>query len=404
MTPGAERFLREESWKIERVINWVRVAVWSLVCGAIVIGSALRGEPIHGGVVFGFVYGIAAAVVGFLWLRHRYHDLVPYVGLTCDIVVLAVIADHTHLTMRAAGDPAALRQLRDVLPAMMLLMSTNALRFSWKVTVWASLCSIAAYVSLIVRHDPSTGAVMLMVHVFHFALLGVVLGVAGQKLRSVIHRMKERDAFARFLPEPVVEQLSRDPSALALGGKSQRATVLFTDIRSFTSLSEKMAPEDVVAFLNAYFAEMVDEVFDCEGVLDKFIGDGICAVFGPPFSGEDQAQRAVQCARGMLTRLEAFNRMRTAAGQSPISIGIGIHTGPLVAGNIGSPRRLEYTHIGDTVNTASRIEAMTKVLDTPLLVSESTYREMNIRPADLVSMGQQALRGREPIEVYGLGT
>jgi adenylate cyclase len=160
---------------------------------------------------------------------------------------------------------------------------------------------------------------------------------------------------------------------VALGGESLRVTVLFTDIRSFTSISEKMDPQHLVGLLNEYFTEMVGIVMDEGGVVDKYIGDAIMAVFGAPVPKPDDAANAVRAAVRMRRALATLNQRLVARGAPPLRTGIGIHTGEVVAGNIGSERRMEYTVIGDAVNLASRLESSTKELGVNVLVSEDTY-------------------------------
>ncbi len=397
---GADELLLEEAWRSERLINAVRAVVWITICSGILIANAVRGT-FYAGVAAGLFYGVAAAVVGLTWLRRVYHPMIPYVGSALDIGVLAIIADRTHVFLLENAPAMATQQLHDMVAALLLLLGSNALRFSWRVTAFSTLCAVTATIVLFRIHLRDTGMVSMGVNLVQVVTLGAILGYAARKLHRIIHRVKERDAFARFLPEPVVAQLTRDPTALALGGVKQESTVLFADIRGFTTLAEELEPEDVVSLLNEYFAEMVDEVFENEGILDKFIGDGIVAVFGPPLAERDQAERAVRCARGMLRRLGGLNATRTARGAPALAIGIGIHTGPLVAGNIGSPRRLEYTHIGDTVNTASRVEGMTKALDRAVLVSATT-RERLAEGTALESLGEHPIRGRRGLELFAL--
>ena len=162
---------------------------------------------------------------------------------------------------------------------------------------------------------------------------------------------------------------------LDLGGEAKRVTILFSDIRGFTTMAETMTPEQVVTFLNAYFSEMVDAVLDQGGMLDKFLGDGLMAVFGSFGDQPDHARRAVVAALRMKALLAKINGERAIAGKPPVAIGIGIHTDEVIVGSIGSKQRLEFTHIGDGVNTASRVQALNKDYHTTILVTGATYDE-----------------------------
>jgi class 3 adenylate cyclase len=158
-----------------------------------------------------------------------------------------------------------------------------------------------------------------------------------------------------------------------LGGERRNLTILISDIRNFTTMSESLPPEEVVSVLNCYFTEMVDAVFAHSGILDKFLGDGLLAVFGALEESADHARRAVLTALRMTELLAKINDERAKTGKPPLAIGIGIHTDDVVIGNIGSRRRLEYTVIGDGVNTCSRIESLNKEFGTTILITESTY-------------------------------
>jgi adenylate cyclase len=183
---------------------------------------------------------------------------------------------------------------------------------------------------------------------------------------------KVRQMFQKYVPKDVVAKALEMKEGGSLSSK-QVATVLFSDIRSFTSISEKMEPEHVVRFLNDYMQRMVEIVFDCGGIVDKFIGDAVMAVFGAPLVKPDDATRAVQCAIRMMDELENFNADQTKKGDVNINIGVGLHTGPLLAGNIGSDRKMEYTVIGDTVNIASRVQDLNKEFKTNIIITQGTY-------------------------------
>jgi adenylate cyclase len=159
-------------------------------------------------------------------------------------------------------------------------------------------------------------------------------------------------------------------------GSKENLTVLFSDIRGFTSISEKLEAEKVVELLNAYLSEMVDVIFEHEGTLDKFIGDAIMAFWGAPLKVSDHGLRAVRAALDMRRHLEAFNQRLDAKGDIRLEIGIGINSGQVILGNIGSEKKLDYTVIGDNVNLASRMEGLTKEYGSSILITESTYEEV----------------------------
>jgi adenylate cyclase len=200
------------------------------------------------------------------------------------------------------------------------------------------------------------------------------------------------------VPEHVVDDvLERTDEDLRLGGSRGVGTVMFTDIREFTAFAETTQPDRVIDLLNEYFGEMIDAIFDHGGTLVGYWGDGILAVFGAPIPLDDHADRALAAAREMLAvRLPRFNRrVRERTLGSGFEMGIGLNSGPFMSGNVGSARRLEYTVYGDTVNTASRIEGMTKTTRQSVLISDSTRRALLRPPSDLVYVGEFDVRGKQ---------
>ena len=197
-----------------------------------------------------------------------------------------------------------------------------------------------------------------------------------------------RANYSRFMPEYVVKQLLENPDSFRLGGINQKITVLFADIRGFTAISEKENPEKIVGLLNRYFSAMSETIFAHGGTLDKYIGDGLMALFGAPQATPNDAKNAVRTAVAMQQRLTTLNRELEFEGFSPVQIGIGLHTGEATIGYIGSEQRSEYTAIGDTVNLASRIERNTA--GGEILISDTTAQESG-NLFDLI--------GREPLSV-----
>jgi adenylate cyclase len=213
-------------------------------------------------------------------------------------------------------------------------------------------------------------------------------------LREELARAKYR----RFMPPHVVDEILASPDTLSLGGTNSFITALFSDIRGFTSMSERLTPQDVVQILNEYFADMTPIVFEHQGLLDKFMGDGLMALFGVPYAREDAASNAVIAAIEMQRRMVRVNEDLTALGLSEIAIGIGINTGTATVGYIGSRDRTDYTAIGDTVNLAARLEKQAGA--GQIIISRFTFealsREFPVRPCDQIRVKGKA----EPVQIY----
>ncbi len=218
-------------------------------------------------------------------------------------------------------------------------------------------------------------------------------------IEDISNEKRVKSTMARYMDPGLAEKLL-DAGSEILGGQTSEATVLFSDIRGFTTLTEELGAQGTVSLLNDYFSVMVDCISQEGGMLDKFIGDAIMAIFGTPFAHEDDADRAMRTAINMLRSLEAFNAERVGYGLKPIDIGIGLNTDKVVSGNIGSPKRMDYTVIGDGVNLAARLESACKQYGAKLLISEytlgqvkSTYRTREVDK--LVVKGKT-----EPVGVY----
>jgi len=198
-------------------------------------------------------------------------------------------------------------------------------------------------------------------------LLRARVGASLEKKRL---RDRQRELFRKFATAEVAEELLT--SGLALGGKHVEASVMFSDIRKFTSLTETLSPADTIELLNSYYTLMFDAIGGQGGIVNQMLGDGLMAIFGAPLPRPDHRQRAVGAALEMQELVAGFNRDQAARGGAEIRIGIGIASGPLVAGFTGTEQRVTYTCVGDTVNLAAHLEAHTKVLGKPILIDENT--------------------------------
>lgn len=208
----------------------------------------------------------------------------------------------------------------------------------------------------------------------------------------------ERRALERFLSPSVVDRILADPGGLRLGGENQTATILFCDLRDFTRLAEKTAPEELVERLNEFFSEMTEVVFSNSGTLDKYLGDGMMALFGAPLPRPDDAKRAVTTAIEMQLALARLNGAWEARGLEPMEMGIGISTGEVTAGNVGSAQRMDYTVIGDAVNVAARL--CSSAASGQILASEATFRSVDESFASNARAPISIKGHAAPVEVY----
>lgn len=220
------------------------------------------------------------------------------------------------------------------------------------------------------------------------------IGFLARSFNEMVGGLEEREKIRDVMDKVVSPEIAHEllQRGVSLGGEVREVSVLFADIRGFTSLSEGLPPAALIRLLNAYFGRMSRVIEGEKGVIDKYIGDEVMALFGTPLLLEDHAVHAVAAGVGMLKELSRFN---AEEGQRlPLRIGIGIATGPVIAGNVGSPERLNYTVLGDTVNVASRLQGLTKEYGVPLLLSGSTYAQVSaVFPCRL--LGKVAVRGRQ---------
>lgn len=216
-------------------------------------------------------------------------------------------------------------------------------------------------------------------------------------------KQKLRGAFQQYVSPSIVEEITQHPEKLKLGGDKKTLTVFFSDIRGFTTLSEKLTPEELVAFLNDYLSQMTDLVLENKGLVDKYIGDAIMAFWGAPIEDKDHAIDACKTAIAMKKKMKVIADDFKKKGRPEIKIGMGINSGDMVVGNMGSNKRFDYTVIGDNVNLASRLEGLTKQYHVGVLISESTQKLIEGKGFATRALDMVAVKGKtKPIKLYEL--
>ncbi len=219
-----------------------------------------------------------------------------------------------------------------------------------------------------------------------------------QMLEGLQERDRMRHSLGRIMDPKIADILIKENPKV--GGRQRQATILFCDIRNYTPLCEQLSAEELQEFLNEYWKDTVEIIMEQEGTIDKFHGDGVCVVFGAPILHDDDSLRAVRTAWRLVQNVELINKRREAQRKIPIQVGIGIHMGEVIAGHIGSERRMDYTVVGDAVNVAARIEELNKKFGTKILISDNVYEQVepNVRVKTLTLAH---LRGhKRPILVH----
>jgi adenylate cyclase len=264
----------------------------------------------------------------------------------------------------------------------------------------AGVLALAAGLVAWVTHQVSAGLWVAAVTPLLAAALALFGGVAWRYLVEDRAKREVRRLFGRYVSDDIIEQLMSNPALAGLGGERRDMTVLFSDIRGFTAATERGEPDEVVAQLNEYFGEMVPVLFRHRGTLDKFVGDMVMGLFGAPLPDPDHADHAVAAALEMTRTLDALNRRWQADGKAAVDIGIGINSGDMIAGNIGSAAIMSYTVIGDAVNLASRLESLNKQYGTRVIISEATRARLTI-PVSVRPIGDVMVKGRtQPVLIH----
>jgi adenylate cyclase len=316
-----------------------------------------------------------------------------------------------YLQMRAMGPTQALAFEVPLIYFIFIILST--LRLDFSLSTFTGFVAAAQLFAMAMFYRPAQfadePALDLAFHIVRCVIIlvcGMLAGAVGMQLRrqfeasiaAATARDRITNLFGQHVSPQVVERLITEGASTA--SDIRRVAVMFVDFRSFTAGARSRSPQDVVERLDGAFAVLVEILDRHGGIVNKFLGDGFLALFGAPFETAGSANHAVEAAREMLAAMERVNH----ASSWPLRIGIGIHFGEVVAGNIGSPRRKEYTVIGDTVNFAARLEALNKEFNSQLLVSATVREALGEDGTDAVSLGEVAIRGYDrPMTVWQLG-
>jgi adenylate cyclase len=375
-TSEFEKLRRSHETKNERLINLVRALALLAAFGFNWLTYWGTWAPLRSPksliILFASLLVASCGLEVFLRLEVGYHPWRKYLLCLAEISFAALgfmLVQGTLPTLYLAFAPTAVYAVLIVLAG---------LRYSTSAVILAGVLAGVAHVALLtlVSNSDWRGPAMII----HLVITAAVTTGVAYNVASLIRIHQQsflQEQLKRFLPPELMIAVARDPSILNLKTERRVATVLFTDIRGFTRISEHLPPEKVVEFLNGFLDEMTQAIMDHGGMLDKYIGDAVLGVFGIVQHVDNHAERALQTAIDMSQRLIRLNDGLQAVGLPMLSIGIGLHTGELLVGSIGSVRRLDYTVIGDTVNLASRIEGLTRSYPVEILLSDETRQAVS---------------------------
>jgi class 3 adenylate cyclase len=411
-----QEFLEQREIATEARIHIFRITIHAISTFIAVLARLVMGTELdlmfYGVMISLPVMIIMDAAVLRANSAKTYRSWVKYIVSLTDILFLSMMLILIRIMIPREFYPLAVHV--PAFTASFFIIALSGFRFDRNLTFFNGLTVFLLTIAVMIW-DILTVNPFIPLWIFsYFTVLSIVLASVfltsfiSNYARSIIEenykRLEEKlyvtGVFGRYVSAEVAEKaLSGE---LELGGEEKIISVLFCDIRNFTSFSEKTSPAEIVALLNRFFSLMTPAVFEQEGIVDKMIGDCLMALFGAPIHMEDFRLRAVRAAMKIRERLVRLNAELTASGKPEISIGIGISTGPAIVGNIGSSERMEFTAIGDTVNTASRIEGLCKHFGRALLVDEQTRKGIG-EEYSLVPMDPVEVKGKkDKIQVYAV--
>jgi len=411
----------QEEARAERLANLIRL-VYTLIW-LVAVSPSADIHPLSanvGNIGGGLLWLLFAVIYQFYLLKRPYKPVLKYMSTTVDILMTTGMLFTYHYSM---GYSASLKA-----PPFMnylLTLALAAIRFNASLPIYGGMLAIVSYLALfgyllVTQHvefglpldlftTPKISLVYQIYRVFYLATGALLVFILVRNIQRLVHlrvrevekvlfekaeREKTKSLFERYFSPDIASYLTDNPQDI--GGRTHRVTMLITDLRDFTAISEMLGPAGSVNLLNKVFESLVEIVFEYKGTLDKFTGDGMLVVFGVPKSQSDDAFRAIMAARKMVEKVRDLDMGIN------LNIGIAIHTGNVIFGNIGSTQRMELTVIGDTVNTVSRIEELNKELGTDIIISETTYEEVRY-DVQAHKLPSRKLRGKsEEIQLYTL--
>ena len=417
-----QTLLRHAELDAERISAIIRLVVF-LALALVIISNLDARRASNGAEIAVASYGLGAVVGLFLAWRRTFHPAIPYLFVTFDVILVVVqILLLSRLMGMQSTSPFALPAAAMI---FVILIHASMRYRPWLIVYAAVLFIISIELGSFVlganqqsmmrgmaSMDPDNMTGMLNYQVLPLTLIALaafILFVISRRttglLLTSLQHVNRMTRLSRYFSPNLAARLAEGDDDQILAGRRQPAAVLFVDIRGFTALGETMAPDELGAFLSEYRTRLTQPVFSHGGTVDKFIGDAIMAVFGSPIERPDDPGRAVQCALEILDAATRWSSERERAGRPPVAIGVGAHYGEVFAGALGDEQLLEYTVIGDTVNVAERLEGMSRVVGSPLVVSADLLQAAGKlgERAKWRRLPPQELKGhRKPVEAFCL--